>query len=68
MAGMENTKTDTDNLIYRQMESIQKTIEKLNEKYEAEQERYWKQFSALETYMAQMQAQMSYFTDTSTSA
>lgn len=66
LAGAENTKTDTDNLIYRQIESIQKTIEKLNEKYEAEQERYWKQFSALETYMANMQAQMSYFTDTST--
>ncbi len=68
MAGMENTKTDTDNLIYREMASIQKVIDRLNEKYEAEQERYWKQFSALETYMAQMQAQMSYFTDTSTGA
>lgn len=68
MAGMENTKTDTDNLIYREMASIQKVIDRLNEKYEAEQERYWKQFSALETYMAQMQGQMSYFTDNSTSS
>ncbi len=64
LAGMENTKTDTDNLIYRQIESIKKVIDRLNEKYEAEQERYWNQFSRLETYMAQMQAQMSYFDGT----
>ncbi|MCM1024110.1 MAG: flagellar filament capping protein FliD [Prevotella sp.] len=61
LAGMENTKTDTDNQIYKQMQSIQEIIDKLNEKYESEQERYWSQFTALEKYMAQMQQQASYF-------
>ncbi|MDE6599791.1 MAG: flagellar filament capping protein FliD, partial [Oscillospiraceae bacterium] len=61
LAGMENTKTDTDNQIYKQMQSIQSIIDKLNEKYEKEQERYWNQFTILEKYMAQMQQQASYF-------
>lgn len=62
LAGMENTKTDTDNQIYKQMQSIQDIIDKLNKKYESEQERYWSQFTALEKYMSQMQQQSSYFT------
>ena len=61
LAGMANTKTDTDNQIYKQMQSIQSIIDKLNEKYESEQERYWSKFTALEKYMAQMQQQSSYF-------
>lgn len=61
LAGMTNTKTDTDNQIYKEMQSIQKIIDKLNEKYEKEQDRYWKQFTALEKYMSVMQQQASYF-------
>ncbi|MDE6763686.1 MAG: flagellar filament capping protein FliD, partial [Oscillospiraceae bacterium] len=61
LAGMENTKTDTDNQIYKQMQSIQDIIDKLNEKYESEQERYWSKFTTLEKYMSQMQQQASYF-------
>lgn len=61
LAGMTNTKTDTDNQIYKEMQSIQKIIDKLNEKYEKEQSRYWNQFTALEKYMAMMQQQASYF-------
>ncbi|MBD5147079.1 MAG: flagellar filament capping protein FliD [Ruminococcus sp.] len=61
LAGMENTKTDTDNQIYKQMQSIQDIIDKLNEKYEKEQERYWSKFTTLEKYMSQMQQQASYF-------
>ena len=63
LAGIEGTKTDKDNQIYKQIEYIQKIIEKLNEKYENEQNRYWRKYSALETYMARAQSQMSYFTD-----
>ncbi len=62
LAGQKNTKTDTDNQIYKQIQSIKDIIDKLEEKYEDEQERYWKQFTALEKYMAQMQQQSSYFT------
>lgn len=61
MAGIEGTRTDKDNLIYKQMELINKALERLNTKYETEQERYWKQYTRLETMMAQMQSSMSYF-------
>ncbi len=64
LAGQKNTKTDTDNQIYKQIQSIKDIIDKLEEKYEDEQERYWSQFTALEKYMAQMQQQSSYFTQT----
>lgn len=61
LAGMKNTKTDTDNQIYRQMESIQSLIDRLTDKYESEQDSYWQRFTALEKYMAQAQQQQSYF-------
>ncbi len=61
LAGMKNTKTDTDNQIYRQMESIQDLIDRLTDRYESEQQSYWNRFTALEKYMAQAQQQSSYF-------
>lgn len=63
MAGIEGTKTDKDNSIFKQMETINKTIERLTTKYENEQERYWKQYTQLEKLMAQMQSMQSYFMD-----
>ncbi|MCH5192568.1 MAG: flagellar filament capping protein FliD [Oscillospiraceae bacterium] len=63
LAGIEGTKTDKDNQIYKQIDYIQKVIERLNDKYEREQERYWRKYSALETMMQRAQTQMSYFTD-----
>lgn len=63
MAGIEGTKTDKDNSIYKQMESINRTITRLTTKYENEQERYWKQYTQLEKLMSQMQSMQSYFTD-----
>ncbi len=64
LAGMANTKTDKDNQIFRQMESIQDLIDRLTDKYESEQDSYWNRFTALEKYMAQAQQQQSYFTTT----
>ncbi|MBQ5319750.1 MAG: flagellar filament capping protein FliD [Oscillospiraceae bacterium] len=61
LAGMANTKTDKDNQIFRQMESIQSLIDRLTDKYESEQQSYWSRFTALEKYMAQAQQQQSYF-------
>lgn len=61
MAGIAGTKTEKDNQIYKQMEYINKLIDRLNTKYENEQERYWKQYSRLETMMSKMQTTMSYF-------
>lgn len=62
IAGIANTKTATDNMIYNQIQSLQSLIDKLTEKYEDEQERYWDRFTTLETYMSQMNQQASYFT------
>ena len=61
LAGMANTKTDKDNQIFRQMETIQSLIDRLTDKYESEQDSYWNRFTALEKYMAQAQQQQSYF-------
>ena len=61
LAGMKNTKTDKDNQIFRQMESIQSLIDRLTDKYEKEQDSYWQRFTALEKYMGQAQQQQSYF-------
>lgn len=61
MAGIAGTKTEKDNQIYKQMEYINKLIDRLNTKYENEQERYWKKYSRLETMMSKMQSTMSYF-------
>lgn len=61
LAGMKNTKTDTDNQIFRQMESIQSIIDRLTDRYEEEQDSYWQRFTALEKYMSQAQQQQSYF-------
>ena len=63
---MKNTKTDTDNQIYRQMESIQSLIDRLTDRYEEEQESYWQRFTALEKYMGQAQQQQSYFMQSGT--
>ncbi|MDE5860245.1 MAG: flagellar filament capping protein FliD, partial [Oscillospiraceae bacterium] len=63
LAGVEGTTSAKNNQIYKQIEYIQDLIERLNTKYENEQERYWKKYTALESYMAQAQTQMSYFTD-----
>ena len=61
MAGVEGTRTEKDNMIYKQMEYINKVIERLNTKYENEQERYWSKYTRLETMMSKMQSTMSYF-------
>ncbi|MCM1329160.1 MAG: flagellar filament capping protein FliD [Ruminococcus sp.] len=61
MAGIEGTKTDKDNLIYKQMEYINDVIERLTERYETEQERYWSKYTTLEKMMSQMQTTLSYF-------
>lgn len=61
VAGIENTLTEKDNALFDQINNMQKLIDNLQTKYENEMERYWKQFTALETYMANMQSQSSIF-------
>ncbi len=68
MAGVENTRSDKKNLIYSQIESVQSIIDRLNERYESQQERLWKQYSSLETYINQMNSQSSSLFGTGTTA
>lgn len=61
LAGVKNTVSETKNQYYTQMQSIQKVIDTLQERYEDEQERYWDKYTSLETYISNMSMQMSYF-------
>lgn len=61
LAGVENTSSATKNMIYAQIESMQKMINQLNEKYEKQTERLWDKYSKLETFIARMNEQSSIF-------
>lgn len=61
LAGVEGTTTDKKNSMYTEINSLQKLVSSLKEKYEAEMERYWKKFTTLETYMSNMNSQASIF-------
>ncbi|MDY2848489.1 MAG: flagellar filament capping protein FliD [Oscillospiraceae bacterium] len=62
LVGVKDTVSETRNQYYTQMQSVQKVIDTLQERYEDEQERYWSRFTTLETYISKMSMQMSYFT------
>lgn len=49
-----------DNYILDQMNDIDEEIEKLQDKLEMETERYYKQFTSLETFISQMNSQSSW--------
>ena len=61
IVGYENTDSERKSQMYSQISSLQELISNLESKYENEMERYWKQFSTLETYMNKMQSQSSIF-------
>lgn len=67
VAGVANTRSEKTNMLYNQIESLQTIIEKLKEKYQNEQERLWKQYSTLETYMNNMNNQYTSIFGTGTS-
>ena len=60
LAGVENTSSVAENRISKQIDSYKKAIEVLEERYENEQSRYWKQFTALETAMNSYNSQSSW--------
>lgn len=68
MAGVANTRSDRKNMIYNQISNLQSIIEKLNDRYESEQERLWKKYSTLETYISTMNNQSSSIFGTTTSS
>lgn len=61
MAGAtESPLSMLDNFILDQMNDIDDEIEKLQDKLETETERYYKQFTSLETFISQMNSQSSW--------
>ena len=61
IVGFENTDSEKKSQMYSQISGLQDLISNLEKKYQNEMERYWKQFSTLETYMNKMQSQSSIF-------
>lgn len=59
-AGTKNTSSEKTNYLSERIKEYEETIEKLKDKMEDEKERYWKQFSALESALAQMNSQSSW--------
>ena len=60
VAGVANTSSDIKNSLYDRIKSIESTISNLQRKYESEKERYWRQFTNLETAMSKMNSQSSW--------
>ena len=60
LAGTKTGTSATDNSIYDQLKSISTLISSLEDRYEQQQDRYWKQFSNLETMMGNLNSQTSY--------
>ncbi|MEG0899621.1 MAG: flagellar filament capping protein FliD [Oscillospiraceae bacterium] len=63
IAGLEGTFSDSDNLLSKQVTSIEQTIKKYQRSMEAEEKRYWAKFTQLEKLVSQMNAQSSWLTE-----
>lgn len=61
IAGIENTSTDKVNSLFNEMKSLQEVIDSMQTRYENEMNRYWKRFTALESYISNMNSQASIF-------
>jgi flagellar capping protein FliD len=62
VAGIANTTSDVKNTLTERVKSIELTIDNFKRMYESQKERYWKQFSQLETAMSKMNSQSSWLT------
>jgi len=62
VAGIANTSTDVKNSLNDRIKSIESTITNLQRMYDSQKERYWKQFSNLETAMSKLNSQSSWLT------
>ena len=59
MAGSKGL-PDTTSSIYKQTKELKEKLNKLEDQYESEHERYWKQFSQMEQMIAQMNSTSSW--------
>jgi flagellar capping protein FliD len=60
-SGAKGTASITNNTIYNQIKDYSDLIKTLQERYDKETERYWSQFTRLETYMSQMNTHAGIF-------
>lgn len=63
LAGVIGKGTEKDNTIQEQLDSIAKKLETLNITYEKRKTRYWNQFNAMESALANMDSQSSWLTN-----
>ena len=59
-AGVEATSSATDNAIYDEIKRIQTLLDSLNDRYEKQQDRFWKIYSNMETQLGNINGQSSY--------
>lgn len=62
LAGAQNDNSDSFNTLTDQVKNIDKVLDKLKDQLGTEESRYIKQFSALESYISQMNSQSSWLT------
>lgn len=62
-AGTTSGSSAKDNYIYRQMESVQKRISQLQERYDAKEDYWWKVFTNLESAMGNFNNQSAYLSN-----
>ncbi|MBR5486075.1 MAG: flagellar filament capping protein FliD [Oscillospiraceae bacterium] len=60
LAGVEGKASSISNTLTKRLISINEKIDSLKKKYEKEKERYWKQFSSMETALANLNSQSSW--------
>ncbi len=60
LAGMKGSSTETRNLLNDNLTSINNKLKDLQDKYEREKARYWKQFNDMEKILANYQSQSSF--------
>lgn len=60
-AGLASGSSATDNDIYNQMKRITEKIKSLEKRYENEQNRLWRKYSAMESMLANLNSQQSSF-------
>lgn len=58
-AGMEDDASATSNTLYNEIEDYEDSIEKMLEKLDDKEDQYYKKFSTMETYISNMNSQLS---------
>lgn len=60
IAGVEGKVSDKNNNIQSQLDAIAEKLERLQEQYDQQKDRYWKQFNSMETALSNMNSTSTY--------